>query len=372
MARELGLGGTERQLAEIALGLDRDLFEPHVGCFTSGGFRAGELRQAGVPILELGVRSLLSRSAVEGARRMGAYLARHDIGLVHAFDVPLDLFAVPVARWYRTPVVLSSQRAHRDLTPGVTRHLLRVTDRMVDGIVVNSRAVARELTEHDGVPASMVRLVYNGLDTSVFRRDGERAALPWGQAAAVIGIVCALRPEKGLHTLMEAFRKVKATRPGVKLVIVGSGPMLAELQAAGDADCHFQPAERNVAPWLRAMDIFVLPSLSEALSNSLMEAMGCGCCPVASRVGGNPELVTDGETGLLFPVGDADALAARLALLLDQPDYRRRLAEQAERRMQEHFTRRQAARSMGATYQEFLARIGPVMKPPVPSQTTGP
>ena len=79
--------------------------------------------------------------------------------------------------------------------------------------------------------------------------------------------------------------------------------MLAELAAGSDADCHFQPAERNVAPWLRAMDIFVLPSLSEALSNSLMEAMGCGCCPLASDTGGNPELVQHGETGLLVSAG---------------------------------------------------------------------
>ena len=100
MARELGLGGTERQLAETALALDRAQFEPHVGCFTDGGFRAKELREAGVPILELGVRSLVSGSAVAGARRMGAYLARHGIGLVHAFDVPMNLFAVPVARCY--------------------------------------------------------------------------------------------------------------------------------------------------------------------------------------------------------------------------------------------------------------------------------
>ena len=202
----------------------------------------------------------------------------------------------------------------------------------------------------------MVRLAYNGLDTRVFHREGERAVLPWSDAEVVIGIVCALRPEKGLRTLMEAFRRVKAGRRGVKLVIVGSGPMLAELEAGGDGDCHFQPAERNVAPWLRAMDIFVLPSLSEALSNSLMEAMGCGCCPVASRTGGNPELVKDGETGLLFPVGDAEALAARLARLLDDPEYRRGLAERAERRMREHFTREQASRAMGEIYREFLAR----------------
>jgi glycosyltransferase involved in cell wall biosynthesis len=358
MARELGLGGTERQLAETAIALDREQFEPHVGCFTDGGFRAKELREARVPILELGVRSLMSGSAVAGARRMGAYLSRHGIGLVHAFDVPLDLFAVPVARLYRTPIVLSSMRAHRDLTPGVTRHLLRLTDRMVDGIVVNSCAVARELAD-DGVPASIVRLAYNGLDTTLFRPEGERAALPWGDApAVVIGIVCALRPEKGLATLMEAFRKVKSVRNGVKLVIVGSGPMLAELQAGSDADCHFEPAVRNVAPWLRTMDIFVLPSRSEALSNSLMEAMGCGCCPVASDTGGNPELVQDGETGLLFPVGDSAALAARLVRLVDEPEYRRRLATLAHRRMHQQFTREQAARAMAGIYQEFLAQAG--------------
>jgi glycosyltransferase involved in cell wall biosynthesis len=85
-----------------------------------------------------------------------------------------------------------------------------------------------------------------------------------------------------------------------------------------------------------------------------MEAMGCGCCPVASDTGGNPELVEDGETGLLSPPGNAKALAARLGHLLDQPDYRRRLGAQAERRMLAHFTREQAARTMGQIYEEFL------------------
>jgi L-malate glycosyltransferase len=354
MARELGLGGTERQLAETGLSLDRARFEPHVACFTDGGFRAHELRDAGIPIFEVGIRSLMPRAAIQGARRMGAYLKQHEIRLVHAFDVPADLFAVPVARYFRTPVVLSSMRAHRGLTPGATRQLLRATDRMVNAIVVNSRAVARELEQEDGVAPSKIRLAYNGLDTTTFRPEGECATLPWDTAEAVIGIVCALRPEKGLGLLVEAFRKVNATRPGVKLLIVGSGPMLAELQSAAGPDCHFQPAERNVAPWLRTMDIFVLPSLSEALSNSLMEAMGCGCCPVASDIGGNPELLTDGETGLLFPVGDAASLAQRLERLLDDAAYRRALAHAACHRMHTEFTREIAARRMAAIYEEFL------------------
>jgi glycosyltransferase involved in cell wall biosynthesis len=355
IARELGLGGTERQLAETALSLDRARFEPHVGCFTSGGFRSRELQNAGVPILELGVRSFASTGALAAARHLGAYLAAHGIQLVHAFDVPADLFAVPVARFFRAPAVLSSQRASRSLTPGGTRHALRLTDHLVNAIVVNSQAVARELMAEDGVPGSRIRLVYNGLDTRRFLRDGPRAELPFTAGSVVIGIVCALRPEKGLKVLIEAFHKVRPAHPEARLVIIGSGPMLAELKTAGCDGCHFEPAVQDVAPWLRAIDIFVLPSLSEALSNSLMEAMACGCCPIASDIGGNPELIQAGETGLLFPANCPSALAAHLDLVLRDSELRRRLATAAERRMHHKFTREAAAQRMGEVYSEFLA-----------------
>jgi glycosyltransferase involved in cell wall biosynthesis len=357
VTRELGLGGSERQLAETALALDRTHWQPHVACFTAGGFRARELSEAGVPVLELGVRSLVSGSAVRGARLLGSYAVRHGIQLVHAFDVPSDLFVVPVARLYRVPVVLASQRAHRNLSPWFTRHLLRLTDLIADAIVVNSQAVARELIAEDGVPPSTIRLAYNGLDTGVFRHDGPRAETPWTEGEPVIGVVCALRPEKGLTTLLEAFAKVR----GAKLLIVGSGPALGTLEAAakklGLSDtCLFQPAVAKTAEWLRAIDIFVLPSLSEALSNSLLEAMGCGCCPIASEVGGNPELVQHGVNGLLFPAGDAEALSARLRMVLEDAALRRQLAAAAEERARREFAREMAVRRMGEIYQEFLGR----------------
>ena len=363
MARELGLGGTERQLAETALSLDRSRFEPHVGCFRAGGFRERELRQAGIPVVEFPVRSLISPSALAGAGRMGRYLANHGIRMVHTFDVPADLFGVPVARLFQTPVVLSSQRAHRALTPGATRHLLRLTDRIVDGIVVNCQSVARELVSDEGVPLSLLHLVYNGIDTGIFCPQGAAAELPWPDAACVIGVVCALRPEKGLHLLLDAFAQVRAACPGARLLIVGSGPMLPELEARAaalnlGASCHFQSAARNVAEWLRIMDIFVLPSLSEALSNSLMEAMACGCCAIASGTGGNPELIGDGETGLLFPAGDAVALAECLRRVLGDEEQRLRLGENAARLMRDRFNREAAASAMGAIYTKYLEQAG--------------
>jgi glycosyltransferase involved in cell wall biosynthesis len=358
VTRELGLGGSERQLAETALALDRACWQPHVACFTAGGFRARELVDAGVPVLKLGLRSLVSPSAIASAVRLGRYVNRHGIRLVHAFDVPADLFAVPAARLYRVPVVLSSQRAHRDLTPGPSRHLLRLTDRIVDAIVVNSQAVARQLTAEDAVPASMIRLAYNGLDTAIFRREGPRAETPWPAGSGpVTGVICALRPEKGLHLLLDAFAQVRRG----KLLIVGSGTALPDLQARAQSlglsgDCHFQPAQSTVAPWLRAIDIFVLPSLSEALSNALLEAMGCGCCPIASDTGGNPELVRDGETGLLFPSGNAGALAGRLRMVLAHPELRQKLAAAAAHRAHRDFTREVAAARMAEIYREFLER----------------
>jgi glycosyltransferase involved in cell wall biosynthesis len=357
VTRELGLGGSERQVAETALALDRAFWQPHIACFRGGGFRARELASAGVPILELGLTSLVSPSAVGCAVRFGRYLTRHNIQLVQAFDVPADLFAVPVARCYRVPVVLSSQRAHRSLTPGMQRHMLRLTDRIVDGIVVNSRAVARELSAEDGVPASMIRLAYNGIDTTVFHSGREAAPLPFPAGEPVVGVVCALRREKGLTVLLDAFAQVH----GGRLLIVGSGPELAGLRthalALGLGDrCHFEAAVADVARWLRAIDVFVLPSLSEALSNSLLEAMACGCCPIASDAGGNPELVTAGENGLLFPAGDATALAERIRTVLESPTLRQRLSAAAEQRARMEFTRDVAAARMAQIYREFLNR----------------
>jgi glycosyltransferase involved in cell wall biosynthesis len=122
--------------------------------------------------------------------------------------------------------------------------------------------------------------------------------------------------------------------------------------------CHFQPAVEEVAPWLRAVDIFVLPSLSEALSNSLMEAMACGCCAVASEVGGNPELVEHGKTGLLFPAGDSGALAAALQSLVEIPALRQRLAESGAGFLRGRFSRQAAARRMGQIYAGCLGDTG--------------
>jgi glycosyltransferase involved in cell wall biosynthesis len=356
MARELNLGGSERQTAEIAKALDRSRFDPRVGCFRPAGLRGEELRAAGVPIVQFPVPSLAS---VKGALRIAAYIRQQGIRLVHTFDTPANLYGVPAARMALSARVVSSQRGHRNLMPAIYHHGLRVTDHLVDGIVVNCEYMRRHLRDDEKVPAGLIHLCYNGIDTGVFR--AVRGARPevLRDASLVVGVACALRPEKGLETLLDAFAAVHGMQAGSKLAVVGSGPCLPELQERARAlgilpDCVFEPATSRVAEWLQAIDIFVLPSLSEALSNSLMEAMACGCCPVATRVGGNPELVAHGETGMLFPSRDADALARILGQLIRDPGRRGVLASNAAHTIHARFSLEAAARRMGEIYASVL------------------
>lgn len=333
VVRELGLGGIERDVAKLALGFDRSRYLPHVATYKPFGARFEELRTAGVPILALDFPSLLSRQALAAAFKFRSYVHANKIQLVHAFD-PSSVFAVPLARILRVPVVLSSQLGHRDLHDPRTRSQLRYVDRWSKAVVVNCESLRGHLATDWHVPLARIQLCYNGVQTQQFHPGA--GALPPEVAGAplVIGAVSVLRPEKALHELVEAFARVRHLIPGAKLLIVGDGPELARLQETRvrlglEGDCVLKPAVSAVAPLMRGIDIFVSCSHSEAFSNAILEAMACGCCVIGSRVGGTPELLGDNARGLLFQAGNVDDLAAQLARLMQDSRLRAELSSRA-------------------------------------------
>jgi glycosyltransferase involved in cell wall biosynthesis len=360
MIRGLDIGGTERQLASVACSLDVTRFEPHVACFQDQGLRRAEIDAAGVPIVRFPVRSFRSPSLLRGALEMRRYIERHRIRLVHAFDYPAIIFGIPVARSCPSVIAVASQRYHRSLHPGWPHRLQRITDRLAHTVVVNCEYLARHMREEEHA-ATRIELCYNGLDMSVFHALAGARLAPLARASLVIGVVCALRPEKDVGTLLEAFACVRHLQDGMKLLVAGDGPCKADLQAQAArlgiaGDCVFLPANPEVTDYLRSIDIFVLPSRSEALSNSLMEAMACGCCAVASDAGGNPELVSDDQTGRLFPPGDAAALASVLEDLIGNDGLRQRLASEGRRTLHARFTLAASVRRMEDIYAALLAR----------------
>lgn len=359
--RELDCGGIERDVTKIALQLDKSRFQTHVASYRVEGMRFEELKDAGVPFLHLPVSSLKSPSALVAAMRFRSYVREHKMGLVHSWD-PSAVFAVPLARALGVPVVLSSTLGSRDLLDRRTRRQLRWTDRVVDTVVVNCEAMRREMIENEGVSGDRVEICYNGVDTTQFYPGPATKVDSIASASFLIGTVGVLRPEKALHLLQEAFERVRHLKPGMKLAIVGSGPELPKLKENSQTlglqdDCVFVPATPSVPQYLRAFDIFVSCSSSEAFSNAILEAMACGVCTVGSNVGGTPELIGNNERGLLFGPNDAGDLATKLIMLIENESLRRALGARAAEFARNSLSIEIAAQRMAAIYESLLCRI---------------
>jgi glycosyltransferase involved in cell wall biosynthesis len=362
--RELDQGGIERDVARAAIHLNRSRYAPHVASYFNHGMRHDELKRAGVPMLHLPVRSLASLETLRQALRLWSYIRKHRIRLVHAWDTSA-VFAVPLAKLMGVPVVLSSVLGDRQLLDERSRRQSRFTDRLVDAVVVNCEAMRTHLAEDTGVSGVRIELCYNGVDTKQFcPLATEARPLEVGDASLVIGAVCALRPEKALHLLQEAFAKVRHLRAGMKLLIVGSGGELPRLKANAvrlgiEAESVFVPATTDVPHYLRSIDIFVLCSLSEAFSNSLLEAMACGCAPVGSLVGGTPEMIgQDERRGLLFPRGEVEGLAQQMARLIRDDAMRKRLGGEAAAFAHNNLSLEKNVRRISEIYSDLLGGKG--------------
>ena len=173
MVRELNLGGSERQMAEIAKALDRSRFDPRVGCFRPAGLRADDLRAAGVPIVQFPVPSLVS---VKGALRIAAYVREHR----HTAGAHLRYTSESLRRAGRAYGRFRGSGFQPAGGPGAMAGMadgmaLRLTDRLVDGIVVNCEFMRRHLRDEEKVPAGLIHLCYNGIDTGVFQPGAWRA-----------------------------------------------------------------------------------------------------------------------------------------------------------------------------------------------------
>jgi sugar transferase (PEP-CTERM/EpsH1 system associated) len=174
----------------------------------------------------------------------------------------------------------------------------------------------REWLERTVRVRAPVTQIYNGVDTQAFAPLGDgaatRARLGVDPHAFVVGTVGRLDPIKDHPSLLAAFARVRADEPGAVLLVVGDGPERERLAAAAGPGVRLLGSRTDVPALLRALDVFVLCSHNEGISNTLLEAMATGLPIVATRVGGNPELVRDGESGTLVPPAAPDALAAAM------------------------------------------------------------
>jgi sugar transferase (PEP-CTERM/EpsH1 system associated) len=255
----------------------------------------------------------------------------------------------------------------KKLRPALLR---RLHSPLVDRYVTVSKDLEGYLARRVGIAPSRITTICNGVDVERFTPARERPLhlLPAGWPAGarfVIGTVGRIQPVKDQAVLVRAFARIVAQRPELRarlrLAIVGEGPLLPALralaQSLGIADVSWFPgACDNVPEMLRLFDVFVLPSLNEGISNTILEALASGLPVVATRVGGNVEIVDEGRCGRLFAPGDVDALAALLAQYADESQLLAAHAAAARRAATERFSLGGMVAQYRLLYESLLAR----------------
>jgi glycosyltransferase involved in cell wall biosynthesis len=343
----LDTGGQEKLLVEFARHADRERFELFFLSLTTRGRLAADLEALGWPVVALdeppGFRPSL-------ALRILPWLRRWRAQVVHTHDAKPLIYGAPAARLAGAARVIHTRHFARLAYLSRRQTLLTaLAARLSDAYVCVSAESARVAAE-EGVPADRLRTLWNGIDLERFPFTGPAAESP-----AVL--VARLSPEKDVATLLRAAALVCHELPSFRLQIAGTGPCLAELLRLRDelslgGNVEFLGEVRDVARLLASARLFVLSSTTEGVSLTLLEAMASGLPVVATRVGGNPEVVADGGTGLLVPAGDPGSLARAILRLCGDHDLGRAFGQAGRRRVEEHFDVRRMVAGYEALYHE--------------------
>jgi glycosyltransferase involved in cell wall biosynthesis len=354
-------GGTQTHLLQVLRFLDRTRYRPHLFCLRDGGDLVSTARGLGVEVRTFGMKASLSSPAdLSGIARLVVALRRLRPAIVHSYLLRGNFFGALTARLARGAVVVTSKRGLHEPTGTRERFAVAVSNRLSDVITGNAPAVLDFTRATEPLATRPFEMIPSGIDTDRFdpaTTVSLRAELGLGEAP-VIGTAITWRPRKGFRMLFEAFAKVRSSSPSARLLIAGEADWAGDprklAEELGILDAVVLLGKRDDMPRVLAtLDVFVLPSESEGMSNALLEAMAMARPAIATAVGGNTTVVTDGRDGYLVPYPDSDALAIRTLALFAAPATRAAIGCAARERVVAAFS----ARSMVKQIQELYDRL---------------
>jgi len=366
MLTNFHIGGTERQVANLALGIDASRFDLHLACLRHSGELLEELETLQVPRPEFRIGRLYSPKTFWQAMRLARYVRRNLIQIVHSYGFYPNVFAVPAAKLAGASIVVASIRDTGDALSPLQRRIQKMVCRLADCVLVNAEAIRQKLIEQ-GYDAGKIVVIRNGITLSRFAREHRgatlRRELGLPLSAQLVIVFCRLNQLKGIQYFLEAAITLAGRFPDARFLVVGDGASRKELE---EQACRWGLGQRTVFTGFRVdipellseAAVTVLPSLSEGLSNSLLESMAAGVPVVAARVGGNPEVIEHGVTGLLVPPRDAPALATATGRLLEDKNLAATFGEAGRRRVAELFSVERSVRETEHLYQRLVGANG--------------
>jgi glycosyltransferase involved in cell wall biosynthesis len=357
MTNSFETGGSERQFAVMAQNLAPERFQVSLGCIRRLGPFASSFGD--VPEFWLG-GSLYGWASIRTRLRLAGLLWAGQIQVAHAFDFYTNLTLIPAARLARVPVVIGSQRQIGDLLTPRQSRAQAAAFRWCDGVVCNSQAAADRLAM-GGLSPDKLFIIGNALPEQAFAR--KRESVDRKASRLRVGMIARMNALYKNHAgFMRIASRIHSKMPEVEFLLAGDGPLRPELEKqAQDLGLGnhvvFLGDRKDIPDILASMDVAVLTSDSESLSNVLLEAMAAGLPVVAYRVGGNAELVND-ERGVLIPAGDEEGFAAAVLRLLASPAMRLQLGQNGREFARENFSLERILVRYEACYETLLEKKG--------------
>jgi glycosyltransferase involved in cell wall biosynthesis len=362
MLTSFQIGGTERQVANLALGIDAARFDLHLACMRNKGELLEDLKPLRVPRPVFQIGSLYAPKTVWQAIRLTHYIRRHVIQIVHSYGFYPNVFTIPAARIAGASIVVASIRDRGDGLTRMQRWIQKWVCRLADCVLVNAESIRERLIEQ-GYRPDNIAVIRNGIVLSKFGKNDKGAALREElgvpQWAPLVFVFSRLNGMKGVEYFLDAAAVVAPRFPEARFLIVGDGANRKELEAhAGRLGLTrrviFTGFRTDVPDLLPEAAISVLPSLSEGLSNSLLESMASGVPVIAARVGGNPEIIEHDVSGLLVPPRDSVALADAIGSLLEDRELAARFGEAGRRRVADVFSMERSVGEVERLYERLV------------------
>jgi glycosyltransferase involved in cell wall biosynthesis len=361
--------GVQHQVLELVKRLDKERFRPVVLNLSNGGPMEREYKAVlGSNLISLKRKGKYDFLCLYRACRI---LRKMKVDVVQPFLTPATFFTLLPALLCRTPVKIVTERnSVRDKDYGGFgyRLYLRVEDfltRFVDWAVANSQA-GKEYLIKRGIKPSRTKVIYNGIDTSQLTCDSEvvsqvRRKLDLTPDSKVVGMVARMFPAKRHDIFLQAAAIVNRAIPDTRFVLLGDGLLRSNLEKLSQelglvSKVIFVGEQRDVVPYLSTFDVFALSSDTEGLSLSICEAMALGKPVVATNVGGNQELVVDGNTGFLVPPGDPEALSEAMIRLLRDHDMAQAMGRRGKEKVMSQLSLERYVNEYQSLYEETLSK----------------
>jgi L-malate glycosyltransferase len=339
------VGGAERLVYDLVRVPELSDSPPVVCCLDRIGELGANLQGEGFSVYCKGRRSGIDMSVIPWLKQI---IDAERVDVVHAHQYTPLFYSVPAASWARVRLIYTEHGRffpdRKSWKRTICNPLLALG---VDHLVSISTATARAMSEFDNLPKGRIKVIHNGVDFDrmrpAFDREAKRRELGLEHSGPVLGTASRLNPIKNIPLMFRIFKRVLRQYPGATLVIAGDGPELGPLEelaaSLAIADhVRFIGLRFDLPEVYPLFDVFLLTSFTEGISVTLLEAMACGVAAVVTDVGGNCEVVVEGETGYRVEIDQEDVLAQRVLYLLDHPEQARRFGDCARERVLTDFS----------------------------------